>query len=378
MTELVVNVGYALVGLDLELRTNVSIFIENGIVVSIERSPKRSNNRTLTLPNGLAMPLLVNAHAHTSDYIVTEIGSDLYIDDLVGEPYGLKYRILDRHASRLSTARFKYLRKCLKYGIGLVIDYREQSTLTHGNEFRESDITPRYVALGIPKHITSYREIEKLLNEVQGIAISSPLYYSPKELKLLRDVVTTHRVPVSAHISETPECHEERDLEYLLQYVVPNQIVHGIHLTENEFEILREKGIYLVICPRSNLWLVGKLPSLRQIYRTGVSTALGTDNASFVDPNIWRDLELLAMYMRKELGFVDTDWLLKAATINGYKSIGLEPPVISEGTYAYFMILDADELTIPSAYDKKLALIKRGSPSSVIAVIRGDNVIRFR
>jgi cytosine/adenosine deaminase-related metal-dependent hydrolase len=68
-------------------------------------------------------------------------------------------------------------------------------------------------------------------------------------------------------------------------------VVHGVQLTTEELETLRETGSGWVLCPRSNRYLgVGQAPGKAALAR-GVRLALGTDSAlSAGDLDLWKDV----------------------------------------------------------------------------------------
>ena len=378
----VINVGYGIIGENLDLYEDISIEIENGIITHIGRGFRRDCKRVFTFPDGIAMPLLTNAHVHTGDYVVPEVGSDLYIDDLVGEPYGIKYLMLKKYSSYLQSAISSFLKSALLSGTYVIVDFREGGVkgLKIGIEACR-DIPIKYIPLGMPIERTP-QELDKELNELlrltKGIALSSPLYYSDELLNIIANKVINYKERIiSAHISETEETWERKDLEYLLEYIKPNQIVHGIYLSESELQLLKDLGTYLIMCPRANFWFVGKYPPIDKIYELGVKVALGTDNSGWIKPSIWRDMEIIASIMRSKLGTIDPNWILKAAILGGPESVKVEPPLIDEGQKAYLMVLSGPLFPIKSAHDKKLAIIKRGGPESLALIVIEDNVIIF-
>jgi len=376
----VINVGYAIIGEDLSLHEDISIEIENGVIIDIRHGFRRDCENVFTFPEGIAVPLLTNAHVHSADYVLPEVGSDLYIDDLVGEPYGVKYFILKKHHMHLQEAIKSFLKSALLSGTYMVIDFREGGIegLNIAIEACKGTLT-KYVPLGMLTKRTP-QELQQELNEIlklaKGVALSSPLYYNTELLRVIAfKVMNCKGKIISAHISETEETRRERDFEYLLNHIRPHQIVHGTYLSETEFQLLKDLNIYLVICPRANLWFIGKYPPIDKIYKVGVKVAIGTDNSGWIKPSIWRDLEVIASIMRTKLGFIDPDWILKAAILGGPESIGFKPPIINEGHKAYLMVLSGPLFPIRSAHDKKLALIKRGGPESIALIAMENNII---
>jgi Cytosine deaminase and related metal-dependent hydrolases len=67
---MIINVGYALVGPELELVREVNIEVADGVITHIGHG--YASNSDVTLDRGIAIPALVNAHLHILDYAFPE------------------------------------------------------------------------------------------------------------------------------------------------------------------------------------------------------------------------------------------------------------------------------------------------------------------
>jgi len=133
-----------------------------------------------------------------------------------------------------------------------------------------------------------------------------------------------------------------RPVEYLQQQggLFPeNLLVHGVQLNKAEIEILAEKRMRLVLCPRSNANLnVGKAPA-GKLYQSGVKLALGTDSLASCDSlSIWDEMAFAQRWFEGEL---DAPTLFNMATLGGAESLGLENEVgsLETGKSASFQVL---------------------------------------
>jgi cytosine/adenosine deaminase-related metal-dependent hydrolase len=99
-------------------------------------------------------------------------------------------------------------------------------------------------------------------------------------------------------------------------------LVHGVHVTAAESDLLARRQVTVVLCPRSNRQLqVGQAPVAR--YRAaGVPLALGTDSlASSPTLSVWHELAAARRLYGAELSPAD---LLAMATVNGARALGLD------------------------------------------------------
>lgn len=98
-------------------------------------------------------------------------------------------------------------------------------------------------------------------------------------------------------------------------------LVHAVLATEEELELARAAGATVVLCPRSNLHIGGKLPDLAAIRRVGIPWVLGTDSlVSTPDHDLLGEVRVLAEAFPE----VPLGELLQAATTGGAAALGLE------------------------------------------------------
>jgi cytosine/adenosine deaminase-related metal-dependent hydrolase len=119
-----------------------------------------------------------------------------------------------------------------------------------------------------------------------------------------------------------------------LGYLQPGMLaVHGVHLTDDALERLRDAGAVLVTCPRSNTWVGVGPPRLSHFYASGVPVAVGTDSLASV-PTLSMFDELAEM--RRLAPDVAAPCLLESATRIGARALGLEADygTIGHGTRA--------------------------------------------
>ncbi|MBW6509578.1 MAG: amidohydrolase family protein [Desulfuromonadales bacterium] len=100
-----------------------------------------------------------------------------------------------------------------------------------------------------------------------------------------------------------------------------NLLVHGVHLDNQEIELLGRNKMSLALCPRSNARLnVGKAPA-RRLQKAGVNLALGTDSLASNDSlSIWDEMHFAARWFAGEL---DAPTIFAMATQQGADALGV-------------------------------------------------------
>jgi cytosine/adenosine deaminase-related metal-dependent hydrolase len=99
-----------------------------------------------------------------------------------------------------------------------------------------------------------------------------------------------------------------------------------------------------------------------------VNVAIGTDNLAWVSPNIWKELEMLILYLRKYDKNDYSKEIFKWATLNGHKLFNFKGGVIKEKFPADFIIINNDKIELEKSYNKLLTLIKRMDVSHIVDV----------
>src|SRR4051812_8203473 len=100
----------------------------------------------------------------------------------------------------------------------------------------------------------------------------------------------------------------------------PPLLVHMVCAGPQDRRIAREAGATVVLCPRSNLHIGGRLADVPALLDDGVPLALGTDSlASTPDLSLWGEMATLAQHFPA----VPAPRWLEAATRGGAQALGL-------------------------------------------------------
>jgi cytosine/adenosine deaminase-related metal-dependent hydrolase len=156
------------------------------------------------------------------------------------------------------------------------------------------------------------------------------------------------------HVSETrDEVYEVKrrtgkfPVEYLGELGLVNNRLHLVHLgwiTSWELGMIRENDVKVTHSPTSNMKLAtaGFFP-MRELMEASVTVTLGTDGpASNNSLDMFREMKVGVLLQRH--GYWDTRiraiHLLKAATVNGYRLMGIRGGSIQPGHVADIVLIN--------------------------------------
>ena len=164
---------------------------------------------------------------------------------------------------------------------------------------------------------------------------------------------------IHTHVSETrqevDDClkqHGTTPVRYLdsLGILGPDVIAaHCVHLDEEEWDILAERGVTAVNCPCSNMKLGSGRFDYETAIRSGARIALGTDGNSSNNNLDLREEMKFAALLAKVAGdttLLPANEVMKWATVNGAAAMGVDAGIIEAGRLADCILvsLTADKM----------------------------------
>lgn len=166
----------------------------------------------------------------------------------------------------------------------------------------------------------------------------APYTVSDQSLQRLQAFAAAFKLPIHMHIHETAQeitqalaLSQERPLARLERLGLLNRHLLAVHMTQlnaSEIELLAYQQVQVIHCPESNLKLASGFCPVAQLLAAGVNLALGTDgNASNNDLDLFGEMRtaaLLAKAVAQDASVVSAHQVLRMATINGAKALGLE------------------------------------------------------
>jgi len=268
---------------------------------------------------GIVVPSPVNGHTHLGDAVATREPPHTPIAEIVRPPDGYKFKLLqETPAPAKRRAMRAALERMAREGVYATLDFREEGV--PGVEMLRAaarGLPIRAVALGRPlRRPLEAPEVEALLDVADGIGLSA-IGEEPRSVRA--EVAAACRRRGKRYALHASESHREDPAEYLDPR--PDLLVHLAEATPADLSEVARAEVTVAVCPRSNA-LFGRRPDLGEFARRGVRTILGTDNAMFHSPSIWRELEFAYVTGRLMKRPVPAEFLFRAAFVEPYRWLG--------------------------------------------------------
>ena len=352
-----INSRYGLIGDNLDLKENVSLVIDkDGTILKIRCDNSKNNIEPAPdTQNLLMVPGFINSHIHIVDSFAKEMGFNKNLIDVVAPPNGLKHTLLKDTSKEIKIKGIKNaILEMLSNGITFFIDFRERSI--------EGIYLLKEASKGFPLNYLIFgrfmnvKEIESIFQEGDGIGLSSYNNLSEIIKEKLSYFKNKFHKPIACHDAEA-----KRDkilLKEILKDEIIDIIVHGTHYNKKDLQLIKDRKISLVLCPRSNGYFGVGFPPIIDILRLQIPISLGTDNLMVNNTDLLEELRYLYRISRV-LGRndksvkLDSKELLKMITINAARNFNLDKKrgSITEGKVADFSLIDLND---PNFYSYKL------------------------
>lgn len=220
-----------------------------------------------------------------------------------------------------------------------------------------------------------------------------------KLLEAVADLSRQYKAPVYMHNSET----EKEVAECIERYgKTPVQVMnelglfeyggaghHMVYTSQEDRAVLKEKGIYVVTNPSSNLKLASGIAPVMEYLKDGIPVAIGTDGpASNNNLNFFKEMYLanaLQKVKYNNAAAVLPREVLEMATVNGAHLLGLtDCDILAEGKQADLILIDLLKPNMQPVNDLINNLVYSGSNDNVIMtmiagrIVYVDGVYRMR
>lgn len=375
---------------------NGEVWIQDDVIsyVGEKRIIECNFDMEIDANQNLIMPGLKNAHAHSAMTFARSYADGYPLDRWLNEKiFPMEAKLTKENINIFS--QLAYL-EYMSSGITANFDmYYEPDAISEAsrnagmrtvlcgaiNNFKESVeiLEGYYLKYNTPKDLVSY-----ILGFHAEYTTSLEIM---KEIGLLAN---KFKAPVFVHNAETAlevnACKERYG-------TTPTQVFdscgmfnhggggfHGIYLEDADIKIFKEKGLYLITNPCSNLKLASGICPVSKYLREGINMAIGTDGASSNNAlDMFREMYLVSTLQKvieKDPLAISAFEVLKMATVNGARAMGLENcTTLSEGKKADLIMINLHMPNMEPENNIINNLVYSGGKSNVVLTMIDGKIV---
>jgi len=351
-------------------------------------------DKEYNLNGNLIMPGLKNCHTHSAMSFLRSFADDLPLDEwLHKKVFPMEGKLTADDIclfSKISILEY------LTSGVTTNFDmYINTDALIQASE----EMNFRTVACGaINNYVQSVEYMEDCYrkyngnNELISYIIGCHAEYTTSE-EILQDVsslANKYQAPVYMHLSETrkevDECvnrYGTTPVEFLDRMGMFNYGgggFHCVHMSAGDIDVFVKRGLNAITCPASNLKLASGIAPISALNKENINIAIGTDGpASNNALDMFREMYLvtaLAKLKDNDAASTDADQVLRMATINGAKALGLyDCDIIERGKIADLTVLDMNRPNMQPVNKMGKNVIYSGSKDNVVLTMVNGKVL---
>lgn len=357
-----------------------------------ENAPKGEFDREIDLNGNLIIPGFKNAHTHTAMTFLRSFADDLPLNDWLYEQVFPHEAKLTEEAvyvfTQLGNMEYltsgitssfdmymklpAYVKACTDMGYRTVLcgSINDFGGTVEGieeeyNTYNSQDPLISY-QLGFHAEYTTKREI------LEGMAALSQKYKAP---------MYTHNSETKAEVAGCKERYgitPTQLFEKLGMLEYGGGGFHCVWFDERDMEIFRDKGLWMVTNPASNLKLASGVAPICEMRRHGMKNfAIGTDGAASNNClDMFKEMFLVAGLQKvreEDAAACPAFDVLEMATKGGALAMGLKDcDVLAEGKCADFAVIDLKQPNMQPTHNIAKNLVYAGSKQNVkMTVIDG-------
>ncbi len=311
--------------------------------------------REIDLSGNLLMPGFKNAHTHSAMTFGRSIADDMPLQPWLFERiFPLEAKLTPERVSWLfKLAIMEYLTSGITAGFDMYF-YRPKAAETcveYG--FRNVFCSLNETYDSIAEECDKVNNMHPLVSMLPSI--HAEYTTSVDTMKEVARFCHERKLPFFTHISETASEHAgsiERHgmtptelFDSLGLFDYGGGGYHCVYLSDNDMEIFKKRGLWVVTCPASNAKLASGIAPLVKYAEAGMNLAIGTDGPSSNNSlDMFREMYLACVLQKLSLGdaaAMDALKVLDMACTGSARAMGLtDCDSIAEGKQADMIVID--------------------------------------
>lgn len=384
-----------------EVLENTNLYIVGGKIKHIgEIREDLKADKILDGKNRLAMPGLINAHTHIGMSLLRNYADDLPLHEWLTQkiwPIEGKMKADDIYWGSLLS-----MVEMIQGGTTAFCDmYDFMDEVAKGvEESGMRAVLTRGMIEEEGKNHIKLHEARKLYENWNGeangrikimMAPHAPYTCGPQFLqetiKLAKDLNTgihIHLAETKKEVEDSFKLHGKSPIKHvsdLGMFDIHTIGAHCVHLDNEDIQIIKEKGVFPVNNPGSNLKLASGFAPVEEMINEGIPVSLGTDGSSSNNNlNMFEEINLAALInkvVNSSAISVPARVALEMGTVNGAKALQWENEIgsIEVGKKADLILIDMDKPHFYPRHNIISAMAYSAQASDVDTVIIDGKII---
>jgi len=361
---------------------NTSIIIDKGKIIDItpsQQAAKYHSEQTIDAQNHIVMPGFINTHTHIPMAYFKGLSDDQPLETWLQKyiwPAEARYI----NPEFIFQASLHGIAESIKNGTTYFCDMYFLPTQTI-KACKQAGIRATISDIGIDFPIdtvhdpeSNFHHIEKLLASVEDaplidlcICVHSIYTASQKTWQAAIATAQRYNLLINTHLSETKtevaDCIAKTGktpVQYLHDLGTFDSrclLAHGVHISEEEMQLIKGKQTSISANINSNLKLASGIMPLPTYIKNGINVSLGTDSVASNNhisiPNEINTAGKLFKAVYADPTFLPAKDLVRMATINGAKALGKDHLTgsIEIGKAADIICIDTGNFAAQPIYD---------------------------
>ena len=350
--------------------------------------------REIDLNGNLLMPGFKDAHTHSGMTFLRSLADDMPLDKWLSEqvwprearlsPDGLyvmtRLAVMEYLTSGITSCFDMYfhndafVRACIDSGFRAVL-------CGDMNNFDRdyTELEDKFLRYNKTHELISYR-----------LGFHAEYTTSMERMEFVAALVQKYREPMFVHSSETRSevsgCMERYGVTPTVLFDKLGMYDHGgggfhcVHMSDEDIDIFKRRGLWVVLNPASNLKLASGIAPVKRFLDEGIGLALGTDGAGSNNAlDMFREMYLtsvLAKYRENDASAVDALRVLEMACVGGARAIGLDGcDAIAVGKKADLTVIDLHKPNMRPINNLAKNIVYSGSKDNVCLTMVNGRVL---
>jgi len=344
----------------------IDVLIENNLIKKIEKNINENVDKIIDATGKFLIPGLINTHAHIPMSIFRETVDGYKTQEwLEKKIWPMEEKLTEEDAYNASMLSYIEM---IKNGTTTINDmyYLQNATLKGAIDSGiRLQITRTLMDIdgSGEKRINELEDfLQKYTNINERVSFNVGIHglYTNSEEYVQRGIkiAKKYELPINLHFAENFQ--EVKDIKKIYNVESPVDVIekyfknvhlilaHCVKLLDKEIERISKLKVYVSHCPISNLRLGCGIANVLKMLENNMCISLGTDGqGSGSNLDMFETMKFTALLQKgilEDPTQITSYEVLKMATINGAKTLGLENKIgtIEQGKIADLLILDLD------------------------------------